>query len=589
MDDICRRMREQIPELIGKGLSDEKATEFKQHRSQCPACNEYFEALQIDDKLLCEFARAMRPTVARLERNAEYALNRALSRKRRTFAAKWSPIAKYPSAKLAAAAALVMLILLVHNFISVDGSASALAKTLERMKQSKWVYSVTETISEEGRTVWHHWRSSDPHVNISKNQDGTARYTAYGRNVQHKYNPNSNVITASFVRDDYLLSRPEGPFDDVEGIIESARKGSAKIARETTSIDGVPVEVIRIVYLGDPRNESMVLIRDIERDLLVKMERKGIRRGRQGRFTSVTTFEYPEQGPKDIYALGVPRDARTVDTRPEGPAVALVELIQGRFERGFGDHIAVVLHSRVEQDGSLEPGSVAVMRQKGDLKRVDRYRAYNFQNRDPRPGTLYEDIRDTWPNLTIAQMLELEDSEALESQMLFDGTQTITRHRDLDGTWKDRIGGRVDYFKVREEDSLAGLAWTIPLNQMTGGSSHMKANIQLLSEDPNRPGLVGFKLVGFAQTDEYWFDPDKDHILLERVEREKGSRPLTRTVVADTGRTPDGKWYPKVIKYDSVSLSAQGSPRSESWEKRVLLYTNPSFREGIFDANSLQE
>jgi hypothetical protein len=457
------------------------------------------------------------------------------------------------------------------------------------MKQSKWVYSVTETNSEKGRTVWHAWRSSDPHVNIRKSEDGTAVYTAYNQNVNHKYNPNSNVITASFVRDDYLLSRQEGPFTSVEGIIESARKGSAKIARETTSIDGVRVEVIRIVYVNDPQNESVVLTRDIEMDLLVKMERKGIRRGREGRFTSVTTFEYPEQGPEDIYALGVPRDARTVDTRPEGPAVALVELVQGRFERGFGDHIAVVLHSRVGEDDSLEPGSIAVMRQKGDLKRIDRYRAYDFQNREPRPGTLYEKIRDTWPNLTIPQTLELEDSEALERQMLFDGKQTITRHRDIEGTWRDRIDGRADYFKVRKEDSLAGLTWTVPFNQITSGSSHMKVDIQSLSEDPNHPGLVGFKFLGFAQTDECWFDPDKDHILLERVERQEGSRPVTRTIVTETGRTPDGKWYPKVIRLNSKSLTPQGSPQSESWEKRIMLDTNPSFSRGVFEADGFAE
>lgn len=66
MDDICKKIRQQIPELIGTGLSAEKAVELEQHRSQCPACNEYFEALEADDKLLCEFARAMQPSVARL-------------------------------------------------------------------------------------------------------------------------------------------------------------------------------------------------------------------------------------------------------------------------------------------------------------------------------------------------------------------------------------------------------------------------------------------------------------------------------------------------------------------------------------------
>ncbi|UCF14016.1 MAG: hypothetical protein JSW59_11445, partial [Phycisphaerales bacterium] len=67
MDEICKKIREQIPELIGEGLSPEKAVELEQHRSQCPACNGYFEALEADDRLLCKFAESMQPNVARLE------------------------------------------------------------------------------------------------------------------------------------------------------------------------------------------------------------------------------------------------------------------------------------------------------------------------------------------------------------------------------------------------------------------------------------------------------------------------------------------------------------------------------------------
>ncbi|MHC4432898.1 MAG: hypothetical protein ACYTBS_13740, partial [Planctomycetota bacterium] len=76
MDSICEKIRQQIPELIGTGLSAEKAVELEQHRSQCPACNEYFEALEADDRLLCEFARAMQTSVARLENVAMDQLGR---------------------------------------------------------------------------------------------------------------------------------------------------------------------------------------------------------------------------------------------------------------------------------------------------------------------------------------------------------------------------------------------------------------------------------------------------------------------------------------------------------------------------------
>jgi len=76
MGDICEKIRELLPELIDAGLSPERAVELEQHRSQCPACNEYFEALEADDKLLCEFALAMQPNLTRLENIAVDDLSR---------------------------------------------------------------------------------------------------------------------------------------------------------------------------------------------------------------------------------------------------------------------------------------------------------------------------------------------------------------------------------------------------------------------------------------------------------------------------------------------------------------------------------
>ena len=305
------------------------------------------------------------------------------------------------------------------------------------------------------------------------------------------------------------------------------------------------------------------------------------------------TFDYPEKGPEDIYALGVPKEAKIVDLRPEGSAMTLVELVQRKFEEGFGDHIAVVLTSWVEDDGSLEPSSISVFRRKGDLRRTDEYHAYNFQIPNqypfPRPVTLYEKIKDLWLDVTMPQVLKLLDDRAICRQMLFDGRQTIIQNNDNnEREWKRDVM-RANRFLINAEDSLAGLAWACPYRQITSGSSHMKQDIHLLAEDPNHPGLVGFQLLKFAQTDEYWFDPKKDYILIEYISRQHGHRPLLRTIVTQTGRSPDGKWYPKVIRTKSIYLNSEGTRESKNGEKRVLLNTNPSFREGTFDADNLAE
>jgi hypothetical protein len=112
MDDICEKIRQQIPELIGTGLSAEKAVELEQHRSQCPACNEYFEALEADDKLLCEFARAMQPSVVRLGNIAIDELGRRQSGKRAYTLPIWRRIAKSTTARIAGAVLIAAAVLI---------------------------------------------------------------------------------------------------------------------------------------------------------------------------------------------------------------------------------------------------------------------------------------------------------------------------------------------------------------------------------------------------------------------------------------------------------------------------------------------
>jgi len=121
MDDICKKIREQIPELIGAGLSAEKAVELEQHRSQCPACNEYFEALQADDELLCEFARAMQPSVARLENIAMDELGRRQRGKTARNIPKWQQILRSRPARIAAAVLIVAAVLIGAAIFSDPG------------------------------------------------------------------------------------------------------------------------------------------------------------------------------------------------------------------------------------------------------------------------------------------------------------------------------------------------------------------------------------------------------------------------------------------------------------------------------------
>lgn len=108
MENVCEEFRDQILELIAGRLPADKAAELQRHIDQCSECSKYFEALKADDKLLGEFAEAMRPTVARLEERVIDALNRGASHRATTPASMWRAILINRITRFAVAAALLV-------------------------------------------------------------------------------------------------------------------------------------------------------------------------------------------------------------------------------------------------------------------------------------------------------------------------------------------------------------------------------------------------------------------------------------------------------------------------------------------------
>ena len=94
-------------------------------------------------------------------------------------------------------------------------------------------------------------------------------------------------------------------------------------------------------------------------------------------------FDYPTEGPRDPYALGVPRDARLIDLMP-GPEVARMVAGLAASRRSIGD-----FKMYVARDGNLE-----VVWRKGDRWRIDSFlTAWSF---DPSAQPALGNGRDEW-------------------------------------------------------------------------------------------------------------------------------------------------------------------------------------------------
>ena len=575
MNDRCEYFRESIREAMTSPLSGARAGELDRHIETCAACRSYAKRLAADDALLTGFAERMTPVVAGIERAVLETIEQKV------------PVASFRrdariwrrGLRLAVAAVIACgLMLLAAHLLPPGTSSVTLAEVVESMRRASWIHVVQTTEADEGHR-YEYWECFRTGTLARKTPDGKITYADHGENVMYAYNPRSNRITVSFTTDNYMVRPLWNPLAALSEAVRRTEAAGAEVSRRDEVDNGVRVERIQVDYPSDVGYIRSTYVRDIERNRLLRQETIVCNDGRERAYA--TAFDYPEQGPENIYALGVPHDAGVVDIRPEGPALALVEVVQERFERGFGDHVAVVLKSWVAQDGASKPSEVAVLWQKGDLKRADVYRAYDFQDRPGAPVSLNALVEDAWPDLTIPRVLEIVDANALRMRMLFDGQRTTLWCRD--GRQMIREEHRTDQFKVLHEPltrSLTGLIWPNLHVRLQSGSSQFKREVRLLPEDPNRPGLVGLQFVEFALREDYWFDPDKDHMRIERVEKQEGQGVTSRFVVARCAQTAAGRWYPQVVQTES---SPPGAATVRRQEFRVLLDVDRLLDESVFD------
>ncbi len=121
MDNECDRAREQMADLLSGDLTDEQAAGLRRHTDACGACRAYLEGLQADDKLLAEFAEAMRASVERVERNVAEALEQGEPARE---ASAWRAILKSPLVRLAAAAVIVAAVAIAVTILRNSKSES---------------------------------------------------------------------------------------------------------------------------------------------------------------------------------------------------------------------------------------------------------------------------------------------------------------------------------------------------------------------------------------------------------------------------------------------------------------------------------
>ena len=494
--------------------------------------------------------------------------------------------------KFVAAAAMILIVYSGINYFGGNNNGVALGDVIESMQKKNWIHAKA-TVQQSRQIIYHEvWECFNPKINIDIEPNGRVIYRDYYEGTLNIYEPSSNTLTKSFVTDRFTQTKPESPTEIVKFMIDECESQGGKVTRKKSQIDNISVEIFNLVS----EHQDIKLIVDSESNLPISIETIAhVPEANLNAKTSVV-LDYPEQGPEDIYSLGVPKDAPIIDNRAKEDTQNLINEIQKRFDEGFGNYLAIAFDSYVDVNNTLEPKKIIVMRQKGEQKRLDEYNVYNYIGSKNNIPTLFSVIKDMWPELTIQNVLDLADDKYAEYQLVYDGKTSFYRRANYSGEdYTDSLNQ--DMFEMNGIESLTSIAWCNPSGLMV---TSIEYNIkpEIVTEDPNHIGLVGLRLNKTANssiqrlpvrtlkesTSRYWFDPEKDYLLVEsetREIRDEGTLSSNQKVI-EAAQTESGKWYPKIIISEMLSPDAKGEIHRTVQEMRILLDTNPVFEEGIF-------
>jgi len=236
----------------------------------------------------------------------------------------WERVMPKRAIKIALIPSTVLVILIgAILFFNPFTSTLAFADMVKAMKQQVWVHAVGEIqIDKDIRTI-ENWINFEDAIEIDRNRDGNIRYSNKKDDVVYQYNVQRNSLTIASMSDEYAPrgeALPSSPLELLEGIISQyTAQDHADISRGIVNENGHDIEVVRIMLdLEDDTNikEDYTLRIDKSTQLLEKIDVVVLREGVQVSSVDIR-IDYPQTGPQDIYAAGVPLTVEILDRRPK--------------------------------------------------------------------------------------------------------------------------------------------------------------------------------------------------------------------------------------------------------------------------------
>ncbi|TWU44471.1 hypothetical protein Poly51_61860 [Rubripirellula tenax] len=466
--------------------------------------------------------------------------------------------------------AAATLVLLIHFSMT----SVSLADVAQAVSRKPWIHmtlrGTAKGTAEREEEVWY---SPIRNVSATRHNEWT-KFSDHTLRVFYSYEATERVLyrvpefdkgqqsrLADFVEAFSLLlangSAPDDPLAKLEFLGER-RDGLTVENQKTQKVTETGREwldyTLTLIIQG-MEQPIKVLFRV---DPISKLPHLGRATGQQNgqSFSMEATFDYPETGPEDIYAMGVPRDAKLVDRVPKDDLARLIAGVAAGRVR-FDDFRAVVVHTH-GKGPSWRNHQVEVVHRKGNRIRRD----FGFFEVDPVEPPQDADMRKWWTgrakeaqyqpaSIAIAGVERMFDvrtinqpdgsqrREAVAGRPLgtgIDAEQWIPSFYTLTPDYAGRPPLGVpsqNKEAIIEPDRGDGPEGTVLLRVATSGRSDSASN----PADNKKRALPG----GWR----FWIDPDREHLVM-RWDMHGMSH-----IVESVAQSPKGRWYPTRVRRTS--------------------------------------
>ncbi len=475
----------------------------------------------------------------------------------------------------AAAVAIIALLVCISQFGVPDGASVAFGRVREAVSSKPWLH-VTFTGENKLQGLkydYEIWLSPVREVRILKVPSGPRVYWSdYLKRERTAFDPVSNTVTLSYEYecDQFKKSfaqNVEPPWSYVSPMFDPEVITSSMITERSEVFDGRDARVYGLTRTEKEGTLHFEIMADTNDNLPIAITMQAIDSNGAVLYHIEGRCDYPDQGPSDIYELGVPQDAKVIDELPRPGAEELLEICR-KFRSNFTSYVIIVMLESSSRIHQIDLNYI-----KGDTFKAGQYFkanqfVYTFEGKDE--DRLNEKIAEGFDSLL--EWIRGENETMLMSIDLWDGS-----HRHL-----VRRNNKPAYQKSRDLGAtrdIYGYAW--PYAQPAG----MIVENEYASEN----SLICLRAYGSL----FYFDPEHDYICMRREYMKdyadgNGAYQLIREVT-EVAQTEEGWWYPRRMALVKVNKNAEGEEisRQTTCVDHIYLKIVSEFPADIFEADNL--